>query len=66
MYIRFKVYEKKSKDISERPIFFMEFEGLHAIELSIIRIIEHYFGYSKSEKVNQKIQEIKTILMEEN
>jgi hypothetical protein len=65
MYVRYKEYAKKSKDTHEKPIFMLEFEGLHAVELSIIRIIQHNFGYSKSDRVNKKLQEIKDILMEE-
>jgi hypothetical protein len=66
MYVRYKEYAKKNSPSTEKPIFSLEFEGKHAVELSIIRIIQHDFGFIKSEKVNQKIQEIKNILLEES
>jgi hypothetical protein len=66
MYIRFKAYDKKMNNDYNKPLFYLEFEGNHALELSILRIIQHFFGYSKSDKINQKIQEIKDILLEES
>jgi hypothetical protein len=64
MYIRLKIFEKKSNNKFEKPLYFYEGQGEKAIERMIYAIIKHFFGYSKNDKVKKNIEEIKELLEE--
>jgi hypothetical protein len=57
MYVRLKVFDKKINDSHNKPIFFYESDGTHAIKLSIIAVIKRYYG----EQIGEKIREILTM-----
>jgi hypothetical protein len=67
MYIRLKIFDRKAKgDKIEKPFFFYEGIGNNAIQLMVIEVIHHFFGQSKSDKIQKKIDDIKEILTEES
>lgn len=51
MYIRLKIFDKKSIGTSQKPLFFYEINGNSAIELMIISVTKEFFGEQKGEKI---------------
>jgi len=53
MYVRLKIFEKKLNDAHNKPIFFYESNGTHAIRLAIISVINRYYGERIAEQIKQ-------------
>jgi len=53
MYIRLKIYDKKSYDKFQKPIFLQTVEGLNAIELLFISISKQYFGSKFADEIKE-------------
>lgn len=56
MYIRLKIWNRKSNDKFDKPIFFVEINGDNALKLLIFKIVEKYFGNKTNEKVKDVIE----------
>jgi hypothetical protein len=69
MYIRLKIFNKKSVGNYSKPIFFIEINGENALTILIFKLIEKNFGSYISEKVKNEInlcnEKIKLILAQE-
>lgn len=70
MYIRLKIWSRKSNNKFDNPIFFVEINGDNALKLLIYKIVEKYFGNKTNEKVKniieKALEDIKDVINSED